>query len=52
VLIEEKIMKNFFYLLLANGIIWAAIFGYVYSLSRRSNELDRELKALKEQLKK
>jgi CcmD family protein len=44
-------MKNFFYLLLANGVIWAAIFGYIYSLSRRNKELERELKALKEQLK-
>ncbi|HAP66811.1 MAG TPA: CcmD family protein [Nitrospinae bacterium] len=45
------IMKNFVYLLAVNVIIWAAIFGYVYSLSRRNKELDRELKAIKEQLK-
>ncbi|MBI5748562.1 MAG: CcmD family protein [Nitrospinae bacterium] len=45
-------MKNFVYLLAVNLIIWVAIFGYVYSLSRRNKEIDRELKALKEQLKK
>lgn len=44
-------MKNFFYLFAANMIIWFAIFGYVYSLSSRNKEIDRELKILKEQLK-
>ncbi|MEK7845984.1 MAG: CcmD family protein [Nitrospinota bacterium] len=44
-------MKNFFYLFAANMIIWLAIFGYTYSLSNRNRELNKELKALKEQLK-
>lgn len=45
-------MRNLFYLLAANIIIWVAIFGYVFSLSRRNRELEREFDALKEQLKK
>lgn len=45
-------MKNFVYLLAVNLVIWTAIFGYVYSLSRRNKEIDRELKALKEQQKR
>ncbi|MEK6590592.1 MAG: CcmD family protein [Nitrospinota bacterium] len=44
-------MKNIFYLLSANLIIWTAIFVYIFSLSKRNKELNKELKALKEQLK-
>ena len=41
-------MENLGYLLAAFGIVWAVLFGYVFSLSQRQRQLRRELDSLKE----
>ncbi|MBI4301896.1 MAG: CcmD family protein [Chloroflexi bacterium] len=41
---------NFAYLFAAYTIIWAVVFGYVLSLSRRASQLRRELESLKRSL--
>lgn len=42
-------VRNLSYLFFAFGIIWILLFVYMYSLSRRESELEREIKALKKQ---
>jgi len=44
-------MENAGYLFAAFTIIWAMIFGYVFSLSRRQRQLRREIDSLKESLR-
>ena len=41
-------MENLGYLFAAFAIVWAVIFGYVLSLSRRQRQLRREIDSLKE----
>lgn len=43
-------MKNLSYLFAAYTIIWVVIFGYILSLSRKNQELGREIVVLKEKL--
>ncbi|MFB0559046.1 MAG: CcmD family protein [Dehalococcoidales bacterium] len=45
-------MENAGYLFAAFTIIWALVFGYVFSLSRRQRQLRREIDSLKETLKR
>jgi len=44
-------MENLGYLFAAFSIVWAVIFGYVFSLSRRQRHLWRELDSLKETMR-
>lgn len=44
-------MENFWYLFTAFAIVWAVLFGYVFSLLRRQRQLWRELDSLKETLR-
>ena len=44
-------MDNLDYLVAAYTIIWAAIAGYVFSLSRRQKQLWREIDTLKEKMR-
>ena len=41
-------MENLGYLFAAFSIVWAAIFGYIFSLSRKQRQLRREINLLKE----
>ena len=41
-------MDNLGYLVAAYTIIWIAISGYIFSLSRRQRQLQREIDSLKE----
>ncbi len=43
-------MQNLSYLFAAYTIIWVVIFGYIFTLSRRNQELGKEIVALKEKL--
>lgn len=43
-------MENLGYLFAAYTIVWAVIFGYIFSLSRRQRELRREVDLLKERV--
>ena len=45
-------MDQIGYLFAANAFVWLAILFYVFSLTKRSNELRRELDLLKETLSK
>ena len=45
-------MENIGYLFAVFAIIWAALFGYVFSLIRRQQQLRREIDLLKETLDK
>lgn len=40
-------MKNFWYLFSAYTIIWAVLFGYLFSLIRANRNLWKELEGLK-----
>ncbi len=40
-------MENLSYLFAAFTIVWAVLFGYVFSLSRRQRQLRREIDSLK-----
>lgn len=40
-------VRNLSYLFFAFGVIWALLFLYLYSLSRRERELKREVEELK-----
>ncbi len=40
-------VRNLSYLFFAFGVIWLLLFLYMYSLSRRNRELQREINALK-----
>ena len=44
-------MDNLDYLVAAYTIIWVAIAGYVFSLSRRQKQLWREIDTLKEKMR-
>lgn len=48
-LIKEvlKEVRNLSYLFFAFGVIWTLLFLYVYSLSRRERDLQREIDELK-----
>lgn len=41
-------MENLGYLFAAYTIVWAVIFGYIFCLSRRQRQLQREIESLKE----
>lgn len=41
-------MENMTYVFAAFAIVWAVVFGYVFSLSQRQRQLRREIDALKE----
>ena len=43
-------MENLGYLFAVFGIVWAVIFGYVFSLMNAQKKLQREIKLLKEAL--
>jgi len=43
-------MENMNYLFAAFAIVWAMIFGYVFSLSRKQKQLQREIKSLEEKI--
>ncbi len=43
-------MENLSYLFAGFAIVWAAIFGYVFSLSRRQRQLRREIDSLREMM--
>ncbi len=40
-------VRNLSYLFFAFGAIWVILFGYLYSLSRRQNNLQNEIERLK-----
>ncbi len=40
-------VRNLSYLFFAFGVIWALLFLYLYSLSRRERDLEREIQELK-----
>lgn len=42
-----KEVRNLSYLFFAFGVIWVLLFAYLWSLSRRARELERELARLK-----
>lgn len=42
-----KEVRNLSYLFFAFGVIWTLLFLYVYSLSRRERDLQREIDELK-----
>ncbi len=44
-------MENAGYLLAAFAIVWVALFGYIFSLSRKQRQLRRDIDLLKEALK-
>ncbi len=44
-------MENLNYLFAAFAVIWAVVFGYVFSLMNRQGKLKREIDSLKESLK-
>lgn len=44
-------MENLGYLFAAFTIVWLALFGYIFSLSRRQVKLRRDIDLLKEVLK-
>ena len=44
-------MDNLGYLVAAYTIIWIAISGYVFTLSRRQRQLQREIDSLKERMR-
>lgn len=44
-------MDNWEYLVAAYSIVWIAIFGYLFSLSRKQSQLWREIDTLKEKIK-
>lgn len=41
-------MENLSYLFAAFSIVWAVLFGYLFTISRRQRELRRELDSLRE----
>ena len=41
-------MENLTYVFAAFAIVWAVIFGYIFSLSHRQRQLRREIDSLKE----
>ena len=43
-------MDNFGFLFAANAFVWGGIIYYVYTLKQRSQELEKDLKLLKETL--
>lgn len=45
-------MENIGYLFAVFAIIWAALFGYVFSLIRRQQQLRRDIDSLKDMLDK
>jgi len=45
-------MKHFGFLFAANAIIWAFVIGYAISISRRTEEIVREIMIIKEQIGK
>ncbi len=44
-------MDNLGYLVAAYTILWIAISGYIFSLSRRQRQLQREIDSLKERMR-
>ncbi len=40
-------VRNLSYLFFGFGVIWVVLFGYLYSLSRRENDLQNEIDRLK-----
>jgi CcmD family protein len=40
-------VRNLAYLMFAFGVIWILLFGYLYSLSRRNRDIQREIDELK-----
>lgn len=46
----EEDTKYLAYLVPAFGLIWAAIFGYVFWLARKQRQIDRDIRSLKEEL--
>lgn len=40
-------VRNLSYLFFAFGVIWLVLFAYLYSLSRRENDLQNEIERLK-----
>lgn len=42
-------VRNLSYLFFAFGVIWLLLFLYIYSLSRRTRDLQREIDALKQE---
>lgn len=44
-------MENLDYLVAAYTIVWVALSGYVFSLSRRQRRLWREIDSLREKIK-
>ncbi len=43
-------MDNFWYLFGALAVVWALVFGYVWHIIGKQNQLRREVEALKEAL--
>ena len=43
-------MDNLWYLALAYGVIWVVLLVYVYSIARRQEGLEQEVKAIQEAL--
>lgn len=44
-------MENLSYLFAAFAVVWAVLFGYVFSLSRRQNKLRRDIDLLRKERK-
>ncbi len=42
-------VRNLSYLFFAFGVIWLFLFAYMYSLSRREHDLEKEIEHLKEE---
>jgi CcmD family protein len=45
-------MNNPGYLLAAYAFLWLAIFGYMYTITRRLSTLDRDIQALRDELER
>lgn len=43
-------MDNLWYLALAYGVIWVVLLVYVYSIARRQEDLEQEVKTIQEAL--
>ena len=43
-------MENLNYLFAAFTIVWVIIFGFVFNMSRKQRQLQREIKALEEMI--
>jgi len=40
------------YLAAAYGVVWLALFGYLFLLTRKTNQVEREIEALKDEIER